>query len=216
MLLAIAALFLNLGPQVEALPLAAVPAAIAVAEPSPTPDPTPDVDVAHNTEAAPPDSLPVSASTEPAKGVSSNAATPHVLHAAVVGVAQNSQSLSTIRIPDATQPKNSGIISAERMPSRRNWLLLGFAQHGAAAFDAYSTRLAISQGATEQDPLMKPFANSSAIYAAIQVAPLACDYMARHMQRSPNNFIRRIWWMPQSVGTASFLLSGVHNERVAH
>lgn len=89
-------------------------------------------------------------------------------------------------------------------------------QHSAATFDAYSTRQAVSSGAIEADPLMRPFAQSPAIYAAIQVGPAILDYAARRMQRSSNNFLRRTWWVPQSASTGLFLFSGAHNLQVAN
>jgi hypothetical protein len=84
-------------------------------------------------------------------------------------------------------------------------------EHGAAAFDAYSTREAISRGAKEEDPIMRPFAHSPAIYAAIQVGPVLLDVLARHMQRNQYNFVRRTWWLPQSASTGVSIFSGVHN-----
>ena len=129
--------------------------------------------------------------------------------------AQNSQSLSTIRIPAFEPSKQNGIVRAEYPGSRRAWLGLSLIQHGAAAFDAYTTRAAISQGAVETDPIMRPFAHSASIYAAIQAGPLVLDFVARRMQRSPNSFVRRMWWLPQSVATAGFVYSGVHNLHVA-
>jgi len=45
---------------------------------------------------------------------------------------------------------------------------------------------------------------------------VALDFAARHMQRSDNNFIRRTWWVPQTISTGMFLLSGAHNLRVAN
>jgi hypothetical protein len=125
-------------------------------------------------------------------------------------VEQNSQSFSTIRIPDANE-KRYPIREAESAPARRQWLALAVLEHSAAAFDAYSTREAISRGAKEEDPMMRPFAHSPGIYAAIQVGPVLFDLMARHMQRSQNNFLRRAWWVPQSVSTGASIFSGVHN-----
>ena len=126
---------------------------------------------------------------------------------------QNSQSLSLLRVPE---PEAARFVSPELTPSRKTWIALSVLQHAAASFDAYSTRDAISRGAVEQDPLMRPFANSSAIYAAIQVAPVALDFAARRMQRSPNNFLRRTWWLPQSLSAGMFVISGVHNIHVAN
>jgi hypothetical protein len=144
-------------------------------------------------------------------GSSSGALNPASLHTAL----QNSPSLAMIRVPESeSAPLRT--ISVESLPSRRQWIALSIAQHAAAAFDAYTTRDAISRGAVEQDPLMRPFANSSGIYAAIQACPVALDFAARHMQRSDNNFIRRTWWVPQTISTGMFLFSGAHNLRVAN
>lgn len=128
----------------------------------------------------------------------------------IVPIAQNSQSFSTIRISDENE-KRYPTREAESIPSRREWLALMILEHSAAAFDAYSTREAISRGAKEEDPLMRPFAHSPAIYAAIQVGPALLDVLARRMQRSQYNFVRRTWWLPQSVSTGGSIFSGVHN-----
>jgi hypothetical protein len=130
--------------------------------------------------------------------------------ATTVLVAQNSQSFSTIRIPEGNE-KRQATREAESIPSRREWLALMVLEHSAAAFDAYSTRGAISRGAKEEDPMMRPFAHSPAIYAAIQVGPVLFDVLSRRMQRSQYNFVRRTWWVPQSASTGASIFSGVHN-----
>jgi hypothetical protein len=122
---------------------------------------------------------------------------------------------SNIRIPDPDPAKPYQIREAESMPSRRAWIVLSILEHGAAGFDGYSTRQAISSGAKEADPLMRPFAHSPAIYPALQVGPVVFDLLARHMQRSQYAAFRRTWWMPQSISTATSILSGVHNLGVA-
>lgn len=125
----------------------------------------------------------------------------------------NTQSLSTIRIPEnSAPPVKPG--PAEALSIRRSWLLLSMVQHGAATFDAYSTRQAIAKGGVERDPLMRPFAHSPAIYAAVQVGPGILDFVSRRMQRSQSNWIRRVWWLPQSMATAGFVFSGAHNLNV--
>jgi hypothetical protein len=129
--------------------------------------------------------------------------------------AQNSQSLSTIHIPDLEPMKQNRFVSAEKLPSRRSWVALSAVVSGAAAFDAYSTRDAISHGAVEDDPLMRPFVHTNAIYAASQVSPMILDFVARRMQRSSNGFVRHIWWVPQSAATAEYIFCGVHNLHVA-
>lgn len=130
---------------------------------------------------------------------------------------QDFDSMPVIQLPEApVAGKPMGRIGVERLPSRRQWLALSIAQHGAAVFDAYSTRQAIAAGATEQNPLLRPFATSPAIYAATQVGPLVLDYAARRMQLSSHGFVRRMWWVPQSTGAAISICAGVHNMRVAN
>src|ERR1700722_6794916 len=125
-------------------------------------------------------------------------------------LAQNSQSFSTIRIQDADE-KRYAIREAESAPARRNWLMLSIVEHSAATFDAYSTRYAVSRGAVEQDPLMRPFAHSPAIYAALQVGPVLFDLLARHMQRRNYNFELRTWWVPQTASPGMSIFAGVNN-----
>jgi hypothetical protein len=94
------------------------------------------------------------------------------------------------------------------------WLGLAIAQHGAATFDAWSTRRAISRGAQELNPMLKPFAGNNSIYAAVQVAPTLLDYLGRRMMNSRNSVLRHTWWLPQVLGTAASLAGGVHNLNV--
>jgi hypothetical protein len=148
--------------------------------------------------------------------VSLNGTAPASPNPASFSFAQNSQSLSTVRIPESKATKPIEAIPTQNMPSRRSWLLLSLTQHGAAAFDAYSTRRSITTGATEEDPLVRPFAHSPGIYAAIQVAPVGLDILSRRMQRSENRVFRRTWWLPQSTSVAVSLLSGFHNLSVAN
>src|ERR1700683_739782 len=88
---------------------------------------------------------------------------------------QNAKTFSTIRIPEPNATRGGGIKSAKSYPSNRMWLALSITQHGAAVLDAYSTRAAIEKGAVEDNPMMRPFARSPAIYAAIQVGPVLLD-----------------------------------------
>ncbi|MFZ3216929.1 MAG: hypothetical protein WA192_12805 [Candidatus Acidiferrales bacterium] len=127
---------------------------------------------------------------------------------------EDAQSFSTVRIPDRSTKENS-VKEALELPSRRSWLALALVQHGAAAFDAYSTRQAVGHGASEDNPLLRPFAGSPAIYVATQVAPVLFDLMARHMQRSEYPLVRRLWWMPQTMSAGLSIFSGVHNLNVA-
>jgi hypothetical protein len=127
----------------------------------------------------------------------------------------NTQALALLRVPEPEPIKPVKVYRAETPRMSRSWLALMIAQHSAATFDAYSTRQSIGHGGVEDDPLMRPFAHSGAIYAAIQVGPLVMDYVARRMQHSEYGMVRRMWFVPQSVSAAGFLVSGVHNLGVA-
>lgn len=198
MIMAIAAaLLLNVTPSVHALPNTASAAAHAAAAANSLPEqPQPVVSAADSN--------------------SSNDGASFTLTADAAGTAQGSQSLSTIRVPTTPAAKPAPVIGVEVIPSRRKWVILSIAQHGAAAFDAYSTRRALANGATERDPFMEPFAGSPALYGAIQAGPLGLDYVARKMQRSENSLLRHTWWLPQTMSTGLFMFSGVHNLRVAN
>ena len=95
--------------------------------------------------------------------------------------------------------------------SRRNFLFLAVAGSAAATFDAYTTRRAIQSGAVEMNPLLKPFANSNGLYAAIQVSPILIDVVAYKMQHSENRFARHTWWLPQAMGTGVSISAAGHN-----
>lgn len=94
--------------------------------------------------------------------------------------------------------------------TNRLWFTLSVAEHSAAGFDAWSTRKAVSEGRVEADPMMRPFAHSAAIYGAMQVVPFGLDYIASRMHRSAG-WTRRVWWVPQTLATATYLFSGSYN-----
>lgn len=97
------------------------------------------------------------------------------------------------------------------------WYGLMALGHGAASFDAWSTRLAISSGhAQEANPFLKPFANSNAIYAATQVSPAFMDFVGKRMMTSQNPWVRKLWWVPQAAGASVSFVAGAHNIGVAH
>jgi hypothetical protein len=105
--------------------------------------------------------------------------------------------------------------SYETATQRRIWYGLMVAGHGAAAFDAWTTRRAITSGyGVEGDPLQRPFANSGAIYATTQVTPVIMDYLGRRMLRSSHLLFRKTWWIPQAASATVSLGSGIHNYHV--
>jgi hypothetical protein len=102
--------------------------------------------------------------------------------------------------------------SDETATQRKIWYGLMIAGHGSALFDAWTTRRAVRSGyGVEGDPLQRPFANSGAIYATTQIAPLVMDYLGRRMLHSSHAWMRKAWWVPQSASAAVSLSAGVHN-----
>ena len=100
---------------------------------------------------------------------------------------------------------------------RKMWYGLMAASHAGAAFDAWSTRRAISSGyGQEANPFLKPFAGSNAIYAATQVSPAVMDYLGKRMMVSQNPWIRKLWWFPQVAGASMSFAAGAHNVGVVH
>ena len=99
---------------------------------------------------------------------------------------------------------------------QRKWLALAVAQHSAAVLDAWTTRRAITQkDAHELNPMLKPFAGNSSIYAATQVAPVLLNILGHRMMTSHSSFLRHTWWLPQTLGAvASF--SGAANNLLVH
>lgn len=95
---------------------------------------------------------------------------------------------------------------------RKLWYTFMTAGHGAAAFDAWSTRRALSANdGTESDPFLRPFAHSNALYAATQVSPAVMDYVGRRLMTSSHPMLRRFWWVPQVAGAGFSFGAGIHN-----
>jgi hypothetical protein len=100
----------------------------------------------------------------------------------------------------------------EAWHKRKIWYCLAIAGHSAAGFDAWTTNHEIATGqGREMDPLMKPFAGNASIYIATQVGPAILDYVGKRMMYSRHAWMRDVWWLPQSLGTAGSLFSGGHN-----
>jgi hypothetical protein len=92
------------------------------------------------------------------------------------------------------------------------WYALALAGHGAAAFDAWSTRRVVGSGrGHEANPLLRPFAGSGVLYAAVQVGPTLADHLGRRMRTSQRRWARTLWWVPQVASTACSIIAGVHN-----
>ena len=83
------------------------------------------------------------------------------------------------------KPSSNPEIKDSNRRDVRLWKGLAVAEHSAAVFDGWSTRESLTSGnGYEQDPLMKPFANSAAIYPMLQIAPFGADYLSHRFMRS--------------------------------
>ena len=103
-------------------------------------------------------------------------------------------------------------LRAENRRKQFLWTGLVLATSGAATFDAWSTRHAITTtGAVELNPMLKPFAGNGSIYAAIQVGPALLDLAGKKMMYSRYPWVRRMWWVPQSASFVSSMFCGAHN-----
>ncbi|HXT74073.1 MAG TPA: hypothetical protein VN785_09500 [Candidatus Angelobacter sp.] len=186
------------------LQFSAFPGASTTSQPSPKPLATAEVaKVASDTKKG----IPVAVA--PADALNDKAAAGPVADSHSSGsneiLAEDSLSNIYLPPPPAFRPT---IEPTER--TNRLWFTLSVAEHSAAGFDAWSTRKAISEGRAEADPIMRPFAHSAAIYGVIQVVPFGLDYVASRMHRS-TGWTRHVWWVPQSVATATYLFSGSYN-----
>ena len=112
---------------------------------------------------------------------------------------------------------NSAIKPAMERPlptprQQKLWYTFMAVGHSAAAFDAYSTRRALSGNyGTESNPMLRPFAHSNAIYAATQVSPAVMDYVGRRMMTSSHPTLRKFWWVPQVAGAGFSFGAGMSN-----
>ena len=128
------------------------------------------------------------------------------------------ESSSSESITPGSQPFSNAAIKPaihgtyETARQRKIWYGLVAASSGAAAFDAWTTRRAVSGNyGVEGDPLLRPFAHSNAIYAATQVSPAVMDYLGHRMMTSNHQWMRKLWWVPQTAGMGFSLGAGVHN-----
>lgn len=116
------------------------------------------------------------------------------------------------------QPEKPALRQPHESPRQRKlWYGLAVAEHTGAAFDAWSTRRAVSGGyGQEANPLLRPFAHSNFIYAATQVSPAIMDLLGKRMMLSRHRWVRRMWWLPQTAGAGFSFAAAAHNVGVVH
>lgn len=129
--------------------------------------------------------------------------------------APKAEAATTLAEPTAfpAMPVRPAVMAIRETPTQRKiWYGLAAAGHAGAAFDAWSTRRAITAGAgSETNPMLRPFAHSGALYAATQASPLLMDYLGKKMMTSQHKWVRKIWWLPQTAGAGMSFAAGAHN-----
>ncbi|HYL87031.1 MAG TPA: hypothetical protein VE263_22600 [Candidatus Angelobacter sp.] len=115
------------------------------------------------------------------------------------------------------QPVRPATRPYETPRQRKTWYALTIIGSSGAAFDAWSTRRAISGGyGQEANPFLRPFANSNALYAATQVSPAIMDFIGKRLMVSEHRWVRKIWWVPQTAGASFSFVAAAHNVSVVH
>jgi hypothetical protein len=85
-------------------------------------------------------------------------------------------------------------------------LALALTQSAALVADGITTRNQVNLGFTERDPVTRAVLGSRPTWA--RMAPLGAlqclfeTWLAERMHTSMHKWIRRLWWLPQSVGIA--------------
>jgi hypothetical protein len=99
--------------------------------------------------------------------------------------------------------------------NNRRVLALATLQTAALISDGVTTRQYLSRGYVEVDPLTRvllgrtPTWGRMAPLGAVQV--IAGMWLAERMATSRHVWVRRLWWLPQMMGTAGNVAASVHN-----
>ena len=94
-------------------------------------------------------------------------------------------------------------------------VLLGAIQTGALISDGVTTRQYLQRGYVEVDPLTRallgrtPTWGRMAPLGAVQV--VAGMWLAERMAKSQHVWVRRLWWLPQTIGIAGNIAASAHN-----
>jgi len=122
----------------------------------------------------------------------------------------------TLPTPRSITPAKAFLSRPYKTSRQRTlWYALSFTGAGAASLDAWSTRRAISRGyGIEGNPMLRPFSHSGAPYAATQVSPLVLEFVGKRMMVSQHPLLRKVWWLPQAVGSGVSFGAAIHNIRM--
>lgn len=92
---------------------------------------------------------------------------------------------------------------------------LGAIQTGALISDGVTTRQYLHRGYVEIDPLTRILLGRTPTWGrmvplgAVQV--VAGMWLAERMSKSQHVWVRRLWWLPQTIGIAGNIAASVHN-----
>jgi hypothetical protein len=94
-------------------------------------------------------------------------------------------------------------------------VLLGAIQTAALISDGVTTRQYLHRGYVEVDPLTRAFLGRTPTWG--RMAPLgavqvvAGMWLAERMAKSQHVWVRRFWWLPQTIGIAGNIAASAHN-----
>jgi hypothetical protein len=94
-------------------------------------------------------------------------------------------------------------------------VLLGAVQTGALISDGVTTRQYLHRGYVEVDPLTRAFLGRTPTWS--RMAPLgavqvvAGMWLAERMSKSQHVWVKRLWWLPQTIGIAGNIAATAHN-----
>jgi len=93
-------------------------------------------------------------------------------------------------------------------------LLILLLNHGAATFDAWSTRYMASRypGGYEANPLERPFVNSNALYLTSQVDATIADFLFLHKWK--NRKLQIAASLFEGGTSSGHIYAGIHNLRL--
>lgn len=122
-------------------------------------------------------------------------------------------------VPPVQTAADGGGAVAEPRPTAPGYSLaafiaLGVASHSASIFDATVTRHEVLyDGGYEENPLVRPYVRSYALFAVTQIGPFIYDGLGWLMTRSSHRWIRRLWWLPQTFNAVTCLAGGFYDLR---
>jgi len=100
----------------------------------------------------------------------------------------------------------------------RQIVLLAAGQSAALLYDGVTTRQFLNRGYVEIDPFARVFIGRKPTWgrmAPMGMVQVAAEmWLAERMKTSRNRWVRRLWWLPQTIGTSANSASIENNLRL--